>query len=488
MKAHIQFVLLFLGALLYASCSPREKKEAADIGRIYNKAARSHQADINPVIVIPGILGSKLIDPENQKSVWGIFDDNFIDTTDPENLPALALPLYDGQKFHVNGPQAIPNGALANLRFRVLGLPQQQQAYAGILTTLGAGGFIDEDLHSPKKVDWGKHHFTCFQFDYDWRLSNAKNAAALHKFILEKKRYVQQKSLELHGKARPNLKFNIVAHSMGGLLARYYLRHGAQDLPADSSLPSLNWAGARHVDHLIMVGTPNSGSVLAFQDLLNGQKFIPDWQRFLLSIKLPKLSPAALNTFPSIFELMPRPRHEAVLNSADNTPLDLYDPELWESSGWGILNPSQHYSISALLPNVSSPQERAKIAQAHLRYQLKRARQFHRSIDRPASPPKGLNISLIAGDARPTPRQIKIDLLSGKRTDNDYTPGDGIVLRSSTLADERVGSSKKKQHNAKLISPIDFHRIIFLPEEHLQLTNSATFTDNLLYQLLVDPK
>jgi triacylglycerol esterase/lipase EstA (alpha/beta hydrolase family) len=51
-----------------------------------------------------------------------------------------------------------------------------------------------------------------------------------------------------------DVKFDIVAHSMGGLVARYYLRYGTQDLPPDGSLPELTWAGAQYVDNLIMVG------------------------------------------------------------------------------------------------------------------------------------------------------------------------------------------------------------------------------------------
>jgi len=486
MKASPQLVISLTLALLCVSCSSRREPEVADIGRIYNTAARNHQVDINPVIVIPGILGSKLIEPESKKSIWGIFDNNFIDTNKPENLPAITLPLYDGSRFHVNGPKAIPNGALDRLRFKILGLPKQQQAYAGILKTLGAGGFLDQDIRA-SNVDWGSNHFTCFQFAYDWRLSNSENAAKLHEFILAKRRFVQEQSLKLHGKARPNLKFNIVAHSMGGLVARYYLRYGSQSLPADGSLPKLNWAGAKHIEQLVMVGTPNSGSILALDDLLDGKKFIPDWQRFIFGIKLPKFSAAALATFPSLFELMPRPRHQPVLDLADNSVLDYYDPALWEKHGWGILDPTQQDALIPLLPKVSSPEERSRIAKAHLKYQLKRARQFHRAMDRPATPPKNLSISLIAGDAKLTPRQVKIDLPTGKRIDNDYSPGDGTVLRSSALADERVGSSST-QSTPRLKSPIDFHRVIFLPKEHLDLTNSPTFTDNLLYQILVEPK
>ena len=65
-----------------------------------------------------------------------------------------------------------------------------------------------------------------------------ENARRLHEFILEKRAYVIAELKRRHGIDRPDLKFDIVAHSMGGLLTRYYLRYGAADLPTDGSTPA----------------------------------------------------------------------------------------------------------------------------------------------------------------------------------------------------------------------------------------------------------
>lgn len=474
------FITIFGLALFQLGCIATEKQETADLARIYNPAASKHTLEFNPVIVIPGVMGSKLLDSTTGKSLWGDFDTNYIDLTQRNNLPLLALPLH-GQKDSARGH---PNGVLDLLKFRALGMSNQQEVYAGIMGALGVGGFLDQQL-SASKIDWGKEHFTCFQFSYDWRLSNAANALRLHEFILEKRAYIRRHTKEIYGNAKVNVKFNIVAHSMGGLVARYYLRYGNQALPKNGSQPKLNWAGAKYVDQLIMIGTPNAGSILTFNDLSDGLNLIPHWKRLLFDVSLPEFSPTLIASYPSTFEMLPRTRHQPVLNLADNAVVDLFDVELWDRQGWGILNPSEKENWALHMPELNSAEERRAAAKEHLRYNLKRAQQFQQALDRPAKPPSSLRISLFAGDSINTPRQIKIDLNTNERTDNDYLPGDGIVLRHSALCDERVGSSQSVTQALK--SPISFSKVTFLPYEHIELTNNKTFIDNLLYQLLEQP-
>ena len=53
---------LLLILTVFSGCS--QKKPVIKLGEIYNRSARSHPIDRNPVILIPGIKGSRLVDSE----------------------------------------------------------------------------------------------------------------------------------------------------------------------------------------------------------------------------------------------------------------------------------------------------------------------------------------------------------------------------------------------------------------------------------------
>jgi hypothetical protein len=105
-------------------------------------------------------------------------------------------------------------------------------------------------------------------------------------------------------------------------------------------------------------------------------------------------------------------------------------------------------------------------------------------MDRPTRTPEGLELFVVAGDAEPTPRRVSIDSNTGGVRVLERAAGDGVVLRSSALLDERVGLT----WYPRLVTPIDFKSTLFLSANHLDLNRTETFSDNVLYWLLEEPR
>ena len=230
------FGLIAIVAILFSACTKAEYG-APDLGGLYNRAATRVHEEGNAVIVIPGILGSKLRDSESGQLVWGAFEKDTANPETPEGARLIALPMKKGAPLSELTDNVHSDGALDIVKVSLFGLPIELNAYVNILSTLGAGGYLDEMLASNpvNDIDYGNDHFTCFQFDYDWRLDNVENAKRLDAFIEEKRAYIIEE-YKKRGIQRDEVKFDIVAHSMGGLVTRYFLRYGAEDLPEDGSV------------------------------------------------------------------------------------------------------------------------------------------------------------------------------------------------------------------------------------------------------------
>lgn len=470
-------IILVLMAGVVSGCTPFFQQRA-DLRIIYNQAAQYERPDRNPVIVIPGILGSKLIDEESGKVVWGAFDPQSANPKKPEGARLISLPIEDGKPLAEIRDQVRPNGVLDKVHISFFGVPLDIRAYAGILSTLGAGGYRD-DAFGLGSIDYGEDHFTCFQFDYDWRRDNVENAQRLKDFMDEKRAYIQQEYKERYGIENAEVKFDVVAHSMGGLLLRYFMRYGDKDLHEIGDEPP-TWDGKDYVDRAVLIATPSSGSAVSLNQLVKGYE--------VGKPVLPRYPPAILGTFPSIYQLLPRPRHGAYHYADDRGDFieDIYDPQIWEEFGWGLASQDEDTieTLRALLPDEDDDETRRELALSLQERMLDRAEKFHEAIDRPAQLPEGLELFLVAGDAERTPRQVSVDRDTGDVKITGFGPGDGTVLRSSALSDERIG----QVWTPTLITPIDWRSVLFLSSNHLGLTTDPAFADNVLYWLLEEPR
>lgn len=447
-----------------------------NLGTLYDRAAQHHGPDRNPIVVIPGVMGSNLVDSQSGRTVWGTFTGNYASPRRAADLRLLALPMRLGAPLHALRDTVRPNGVLDRVRLRVLGIPIEVRAYVQILAALGVGGYVDQSLGSSGAVNYGTDHYTCFQFAYDWRRDNVENARRFGQFLAQKRAYVERQNRRRFGRTG-KIRFDVVAHSMGGLLLRYYLRFGGSDLPADGSLPAVTWAGARQIANAVFVAPPNAGSLDALLDLVNGRRFGPF---------MPTYPAALLGTFPALYELLPHgPQSRVLVDGSPNHPVsDLFRIAVWRQFRWGLLSPTATPWLAKLLPNVPDPHERLLIARDQLAKSLDRAKAFAAALDQPAPPPpRGLSLFLVAGDAVPTARLAGVNSRTGRLTVLEQAPGDGTVLRTSALLDERDPSRWKPG----LKSPIPWTETLFLFRDHLGLTKDKIFTDNVLYWLLERP-
>ena len=120
-------------------------------------------------------------------------------------------------------------------------------------------------------------------FDYDWRQDNVHTVMKLHKFT--------QAIREDY--ANPALKVDVIAHSMGRQMARYYLRFGNKDVLQDNAL-KVTCAGVDAIKKMILLGAPNLGSVSAIEGFIRGQ-----------IVGLKRIPEEVVATIPSTYQLLP---------------------------------------------------------------------------------------------------------------------------------------------------------------------------------------
>ena len=152
-----------------------------------------------------------------------------------------------------------------------------------------------------------------YVFPYDWRQDNVVTARKLDALIDQLRRDYGD----------PQLKVDVVAHSMGGLIVRYYIQYGATDVLDGNDFPA-NFAGAEKIRTAVLLGTPNLGSVNGLHSLLVGHRV--GWQSIPAEV---------LATMPSVYELLPHPvtnwivdinRPDAILSSATSAELPTANP------------------------------------------------------------------------------------------------------------------------------------------------------------------
>lgn len=205
----------------------------------------------DPVIIVPGIMGTELIrDYGDKDEIW-------------PSVPKLVLSFFDNYLRDLE----LLSGGEKNLDYPmkvgdIIRDTPTSNIFKGLISYLTTTGEYIEGVD-------------LFVFPYDWRLSNEESAVLLKEKI--------NQVLSYTGKE----KVDIVAHSMGGLVSKKYI--------ADE--------GKEKIDQLIFLGTPHLGSPKAFKALMYGDDMGTNVG--FLSLLNPGIVKDISQNMPSIFELLP---------------------------------------------------------------------------------------------------------------------------------------------------------------------------------------
>ena len=357
----------------------------------------------NPVIIIPGLTGSELVNSKTGEIVWF--------KTQRAKDDDIRLPI--SANLARNRDNLVVGDIIRTIKL-VKFLPESEIYERLIDALITRGGYTEARWTRPKKSDYQD---TFYVFPYDWRRDNVENARLLMQKIATLKRKL----------GKPNLKFDIIAHSMGGLIARYAAMYGNADLSPGKPKPT--WVGARNFDKIFLLGTPNEGSILSLNGLLNGFSYIGG------GLNLPfiqNINRFDVFTIPAIYELLP---HDGTLMAYDENlkplTIDLYDVKTWEKYGWTV------WQDEDFKKKLSATEQRN--AKSYFQAVLNRAKRFQAALDANVSEKLPISIYLIGGDCKET--QNALLLLRDEKKDrwkvqfkaDSFTSQDGNKVTAEEL-------------------------------------------------------
>ena len=453
------FVTFILTAVFFAGSYYHSQINKPDLNRLYMQSM--HVVDQPPVVFVHGVMGSKLRNSKTGEELW------------PGSLKRILFSNYSDVALEID-PQtlkAMPSDIEA---FDIADAAVGKDFYGKIVRTLGEVGEYSLSQVGHKADKTRKNYYVFF---YDWRQDNVITARKLADFI-------DQIRLDYDD---PDLKVDIVAHSMGGLITRYYIRYGREDVLDSNDFP-VNMYGGKRVRRVILLGTPNLGSV----KILN---------LFITGVQLgtrEKIHTETLATMPSLFQLFPHPLNNWII-TGEGKPLDrdLFDVNIWRRFQWSIFDPVVRERIRTGFTNPQAADEYIKVLEAFFEKSLERARRFVWSLTVPL-PEDHPRLVVFGGACHLTSARILVEEVNGESLIRmkpaeikdpaagvDYDallmePGDGSVTKASLLGRDVLDPSVRR--NKYSFFPLD--HAVFLCEKHNSLTSNVNFQDNLLNELL----
>ncbi|MFB7470882.1 esterase/lipase family protein [Kitasatospora sp. NPDC056184] len=203
------------------------------------------------VVVVPGITGSRLA--VDGKEVWGPSPGALVRgiASFLGSVKALRLPADLGDDHPGDG--VVPTGLVPSLH-AVPGVRPVVDGYSDLVGWLERGFTLRRALPTgrPDRPGVPEVPVNLVEFAYDWRLSCRYNARLLATRVDEALGRWRATAPQ-----RAGAKVRLICHSMGGLVARYWVER---------------LGGAEVTRQLITLGTPHRGSIGALESLVNGHR------------------------------------------------------------------------------------------------------------------------------------------------------------------------------------------------------------------------
>lgn len=451
-----------LWLLILALCGCASDPTLPDLSRLY--AHQAGGAIPPPLIVIHGVLGGRLADRDSGEEVW------------PGRLRQLVFSSYDALRLDIDASGTMP----APSPLIVDGITDSaagRDFYGRILTTLeDIGGYRHASPGTAANADERRYYV----YSYDWRQDNLISVRGLDDLV--------ERIRDDYG--NPDLKVDIVAHSMGGLITRYFVRYGTDDVLNDNDFPVV-YDGDRKVRRVILLGTPNLGSIASLAALVNGRKVV-----------LGRIDPEVIASFPSAYQVLPHKLRNWLIDADGNAiDADVFDIDWWRDLKLGIFAPETRERIVARHATRAEGEAEFARFEKYFDVSLERGRRFSWSLTVQA-PHIAQRYIVFGGSCKLTvargllerdgersylrfsPKDIRHKV---KGLDYDrlmLEPGDGTVTKASLLARQILDPTVARHQHS--FFPLGFS--IFLCEDHSMLTGNLSFQDNLLNALLsADP-
>lgn len=450
-------------ALLIWLCGCQVSKKP-DLAQLYQQHGTDHSN--TPLILIHGTMGSKLRHATTGEQLW------------PGKINQLIFSNYRKLANQID-PQTIEVIDDDIESYAIFDSYSGLSIYDEIIETLTTYGQYRENTIGGQALP----ERNLYVFHYDWRQDNVHNAGLLSRFIEE--------VLQQHPEHQ---QVDVVAHSMGGLILRYYQRFGGADVLPEIQRMLSGDINARDIPqhphqafirHAIFLGTPQLGSVKSVARLHQGFDF-----------NLRNIPVEVQVTMPSVFQLLPHPASSwAVDDQGQPLNLDVFDPALWQKHRWSVYNPQVQQRIIEDADTIESGEQHVEVLQRFFDAQLRRARAFWTALS-PQFEADHEGYVIMGGDCDRTldrlilhQQQDQLELLDDINMSDDhptrsnhrawlYAPGDGQVSKASLLGQIHNPVTHETTHTLHIRYPV------FVCEDHLKLTQNITFQDNLLHILL----